>query len=152
MFADFDGYRTVELQRSARVAVEDCTFAGNTLFNYTTNTTNLGSAVIRVPSAELGGQPGVRLERCTFSNNTPSTLPTLLADNRYVEFPEAVFYSDTSTPPVCTYEVESIFAPSCMTSSPLQLLEPGGDIFLNASKAWFVQAKEVRPWFDTCTY
>ena len=97
-FADFDGYRTLLAGEDARVSLVQCTFAGNTLFPF-----DLGAAVIQAYA--LSGSPQVRLGGCTFSSNTPSTLPTLLADNREAEFgDEAVFYSDSSSPSVCTHE------------------------------------------------
>ena len=49
------------------------TFAGNTLFPQ-----DNGAAVIE--ASAFTGSPQVRLEGCTFSNNTPSALLTLLAD------------------------------------------------------------------------
>ena len=50
------------------------------------------------------GSPQVRLQGCTFNNNTLSTLPMLLADNSNADVgDEAAFYSDSTTPKVCTY-------------------------------------------------
>ena len=126
-----------------------CTFAGNTLFpsgnTLFGNTIFPGAAVI-----EASGSPQVRLEGCTFSNNTPSTLPTLLADNRnfddYGEGKEAVFFSDSSSPSVCTYEGDDDYStpPPCVDSSPLALEEAGSD-FLNTTNEWSLEVQEVRP-------
>ena len=88
-FADFDGYGTFHAAFDARVSLVQCTFADNTLFP-----SDFGAAVIA--AGAFLGSPQVRLEGCTFSNNTPSTLPTLLADHREADVgDEAVFYSDS---------------------------------------------------------
>ena len=97
-FADFDGYRTLLAGFDARVSLVQCTFAGNTLFPE-----DFGAAVIEAET--FFGSPQVTLEGCTISKNTPSTLPTLLADNREGDVgDEALFYSDSPSPSVCTYE------------------------------------------------
>ena len=139
-FADFDGYKTFLAESDARVSLVQCTFDGNTLFPY-----EWGAAVI--VAGALFGSPQVRLEGCTFSNNTPSTLPTLLADNRGAEVgDEALFYSDSPSPSVCTYEgVDESSTPlPCVDSSPLALDEAGAD-FLTPTDAWFVEVQQVRP-------
>ena len=139
-FADFDGYSTLYASFDARVSLVQCTFAGNTLFPL-----DAGAAVIQADASS--GSPQVRLEGCTFSNNTPSTLPTLLADNRgAVVGNEALFYSDSPSPSVCTYEGddETSTPPPCVDSSPLALDEAGAD-FLTPTDAWFVEVQQVRP-------
>ena len=136
-FADFDGYRTLRARNDTRVSLVQCTFAGNTLFPE-----DFGDAAVIEAEA---GAPQVRLEGCTFSNNTPSTLPTFLADNRETD-KEAVFYSDSASPSVCTYEGDDAFStpPQCVDSSPLALDEAGAD-FLTPTDAWFVEVQQVRP-------
>ena len=103
---------------------------------------DFGAAVIK---ADAGAPQQVRLEGCTFSNNTPSTLPTLLADHRGT-VNEAVFYSDSPSPSVCTYEGDdaSSTPPPCVDSSPLALDAAGAD-FLTPTDAWFVEVQQVRP-------
>ena len=137
-FADFDGYSTLVAFFDARVSLVQCTFAGNTLFPH-----DIDAAVIE--ASALLGSTQVRLEGCTFSNNTPSTLPTFLADNRQTD-KEAVFYSDSASPSVCTYEGDDAFStpPQCVDSSPLALDEAGAD-FLTPTDAWFVEVQQVRP-------
>ena len=138
-FADFDGDHTLLADIDTRVSLVQCTFAGNTLFP-----SDLGAAVIEA-SGSSGSQ--VRLEGCTFSNNTPSTLPTLLADNREADVGNlALFYSDSPSPSVCTYEGDDWEStpPPCVDSSPLALEEAGSD-FLATTTAWFVEVQQVRP-------
>ena len=97
-FADFDGDRTFRAGSDARVSLVQCTFVGNTLFP-----SDLGAAVIEADA--FRGSPQVRLEGCIFSSNTPSTLPTLLADNRGADVrDEAVLDSASPSPAVSTYE------------------------------------------------
>ena len=138
-FADFDGYRTLLAGFDARVSLVQCTFAGNTLFPE-----DFGAAVIEAEA--FFGSSQVTLEGCTISNNTPSTLPTLLADNREADVRnEAVFYSDSSSPSVCMYEGDDTSStPPCVDSSPLALDEAGAD-FLTPTDAWFVEVQQVRP-------
>ena len=139
-FADLDGYRTFFAWGDARVSLVQCTFAGNTLFPW-----DYGAAVIQ--ACALLGSPQVRLEGCTFSNNTPSTLPTLLADNRGADVvDEALFYSDSPSHSVCTYEGDDVSStpPPCVDSSPLAL-EEAGSVFLAPTDAWFVEVQQVRP-------
>lgn len=145
IFADFDAIAIVAIREGAQVAFQDCTFTGNTL----TNTTDPPSAVINVVTT--AAQPGVRVEGCTFSNNTPSMHPNVFVtlNGAAALGDKAVVFSDSSLS-VCTIRMLS-FAPTtegCVTSSPLEL-EVAGDGFLNASNAWFVQVQEVRPWCDT---
>ena len=120
-----------------------CTFAGNTLFP-----SALGSSVIEasLDFASTDPSPQVRLQGCTFSNNTPPTLLTLLADNRKPNgLVGAVFYSDNVSPPICSYEGDNAYSEvqQCCTSSALPL-EQAGDGFLTASSAWFLEVQEVR--------
>ena len=136
-FADFDGDHTLLADIDTRVSLVQCTFAGNTLFP-----SDLGAAVIEA-SGSSGSQ--VRLEWCTFSNNTPYTLPTLLADNRGADVvDEALFYSDSPSPSVCTYEGNLLTNPSptCVNSSP-QALEEAGEGFINITDARFLELQQV---------
>ena len=137
-FADFHGYRTLRARNDTRVSLVQCAFAGNTLFPE-----DFGDAAVIEAEA---GAPQVRLEGCTFSNNTPSTLPTFLADNNWPDVGGAVFYSDSPSPSVCTYEGDgsSSTPPPCVDSSPLALDEAGAD-FLTPADAWFVEVQQVRP-------
>ena len=90
------------------------------------------------------GSPQVRLQGCTFNNNTLSTLPMLLADNSNADVgDEAAFYSDSPSPFVCTNEGGNASTqPACVNSSPLTLAEVG-EGFLNSTDAWFVQVQQV---------
>ena len=115
----------------------NCTFDGNTI---------LRAATIVADASDFE-PPQVRLEACTFSNNSPATLPTLLADNRcYKCGAKAVFFSDTSSPPVCSYEesddILDSTPPQCINSGPLPLVEAEYS-FLTANE-WFPRAPEVR--------
>ena len=69
------------------------------------------------------------------------------ADNRVADVgDEAVFYSDSPSHSVCTYEGDDVSStpPPCVDSSPLALEEAGSD-FLTAMEAWFVEVQQVRP-------
>ena len=119
-FADFDGYHPFVADHDRRASLVQCTFAGNTLFP-----DDYGAAVIVADASS--GYPRVRLEGCTFSNNTPSTLPTLLANNRGADVgDEALFYSDSASPSVCTYEGDDVSStpPPCVDSSHWHLMRP----------------------------
>ena len=139
-FADFDGYNTLLAGVDARASLVQCTFADNTLFP-----SDPGAAVIEADASS--GSPQVRLEGCTFSYNTPSTLPTLLADHREADVgDEAVFYSDSPSPSVCTYKGDNDLStpPPCVDSSPLALEKAGSD-FLTTTNERFVELQQVRP-------
>lgn len=95
----------------------------------------------------IQGSLKVRLEGCTFNNNTPSTLPTLLADNKEAkEGREAVYYSEFPSPSVCTCEGEDRFAtqPPCVDSSPLALGEAGSKFLTTTDTFGFVKLQQVR--------
>ena len=138
-FADFDGERTFYIDVDARVSLVQCTFAGNTLF-----ADDSDAAVIEAYASE--NSPQVRLEGCTFSNNTPSTLPTLLADHREAGVDdEAVFYSDSPSPALCTYTGDHASpTPPCVDNIPLSLEEADAN-FLTTTNAWFMEVQQVRP-------
>lgn len=118
-----------------------CSFERNTLFP-----SDIGSSVIEADANDPAERDTeVRLEGCTFSNNTPSTLPILLADNRAEDFVEGVFYSDSTFPSVCAYEgpVWPSPPPPCVTTSPKQLELADTVGFLNTSNAWLLKVHEV---------
>lgn len=96
----------------------------------------------------------VRLEQCTFANNT-ATLPVLLADNRDLlgvstGNSAAVFYSDDSTQTVCVLEgnttsiseVLNYVIPCNSTIAPLGL-ETISSPFRSASDDAFVRMQQV---------
>lgn len=118
------------------MSLVNCTFADNIL-----SSNDEGAAVIE---AEYGLSQ-VRLDGCSFSNNSLSTLPTLLADNRGSDGAQgAVFYSNSSPPFVCTYAAGGDIStpPPCDTSDPLPLADAGSG-FLSEASAWFVQLQQV---------
>lgn len=85
----------------------------------------------------------IRMEGCTISGNTKTSRPTLLADNRGVEYAQGSFFSDTATPQVCAYTGAEGAATKCTMSTP-QPLSAAGNRFLTASSAWLVDTQEVR--------
>lgn len=100
-----------------------CRFLDNTIFPHLS-----GAAVLKADVTHPHGVAGisetkVRLEGCTFSGNGPSMLPTLLAENRGANDTQAVFYSDSSSASVCTYEgpVWNSTSSVCEISSPKAL-------------------------------
>lgn len=126
----------------ASVSLVNCTFEGNSIDAGTS-----GDTIIRTDddaSVQVNGGAEVRLEGCTFSNNTPLTVPALLADSRGADTGVLVFYSDSAFPPVCTLEGpdENSVPPPCDNSSPNTLAE-AGDSFLNDSNAWLLSVQEV---------
>lgn len=119
-----------------------CIFSGNTL-----SQNSHGAAIIE--ASARNGTAQVKLEGCKFSGNTPSTLPTLLADNRGADAAAPAFFSDSPSPSVCEYIGDDwdSMPPTCdtsMTYSPWPLgdaIVTGG--FLTASSAWFMQVQQV---------
>lgn len=138
-FADFDGYRVAHAVLGATVSLVDCSFEGNRIFPV-----NSGAAVIDADGASGFGNTKVRLEGCTFSSNSPTTMPTLLADFREAATDVVVFYSNSASPPVCTYKGPDFPSPlpPCEISSPLSLAQAGSR-FLTASDAFLLEAQEV---------
>lgn len=139
IFADFAGVRVVRVFAGASVSLVRCTFLDNKLFH-----SNFGAAIIQADGDDRYGNSNVRLEGCTFSGNTPETLPALLADNRDDEVSTGMFYSDSPTPQICVYEGpdDASVPPPCATSSPGGL-GAAGDVFLQGTHQWLQQVKQV---------
>lgn len=145
IFADFDGISVVSAYRGVAVSLVGCSFERNTLFPY-----DYGAAVIQADASADYSNTEVWLEGCIFSDNLPYTLPALLADNRETDTAKGRFYSDSSSPTVCTYEGPDQFStpPPCESSSPEPLAVPGSTAtrgFLTASNSWLVDVQEVLP-------
>ena len=129
------------------MSLVQCTFTGM-------HPTSSASAVIEAAyqnSRNVVVDQKVRLENCTFSNNTLSMLPTLLANNKGSQPPPqasidaAVFYSDSASPSVCAvYEGDDRSTPLPCVNRSLLPLEEAGDGFLTASSEWFLEVQEVR--------
>lgn len=100
------------------------------------------TALIRAINSLLPAQ--VRLEGCSFSGNTPTTLPTLLADNREDPVAKGSFYSDSSSDEVYSYEGSSADSkpPPCITSAPFPL-SAATTSFLTSEEDWLVAVREV---------
>ena len=87
----------------------------------------------------------VRLEGCTFENNTLNTLPTLLAENRGAPAnATAAFFGDAATPAVCAFEGPDLSTgvPACV-DSPAQPLADAGDGFLSREDEWLGDVQGV---------
>lgn len=139
MFTDFAGVRVLRAFAGAAVSLVRCTFMNNTLFP-----SDFGAAIIQADGDDRYGTSQVRLQGCSFSGNTPPTLPVLLADNRDDNNARAEFYSDSSEPQVCVYEGldDSSAPPPCMMVAPSGL----GDsktAFLDSKNPWLQQVQEV---------
>jgi hypothetical protein len=146
-FADFDGENAAYVYYGGTLSLVGCSFEGNTIFHR-----DWGAAVIEAQAGVNYGDTEVRLEGCTFSDNVVSTtLPTLLADNRASEYTSSVFYSDSATPSVCTYEGpdQTDPPPPCENSKP-RPLSMASDRFLTASNAWFLEVQQVLPLHHAC--
>lgn len=82
------------------------------------------------------------LEQCTFSGNSPSSSPLLVAESN------VIVYGDSSAPQVCTY---SDFDPAarneiltCAYSSARSLSEAGAPAgFLTGEDQWLLAAQQV---------
>lgn len=142
-FADFGGSFVATAYNGGSISFVRCSFDGNTLYPSLDGTSVIGAA-------NAGSL--VRLEECTFSDNTPTTAPTLLVDNRECELclfvddtSDSLIYSDSQSPSVCTYNEGSDFDEPlpCDTSAPKTLAESTGAGFLTASDAWFLQVQQV---------
>lgn len=132
------------------MSLVDCTFENNTNILLSFPTDN--AAAVITADAVAGGDDvivdvdaQVRLEGCTFSSNSPSTLPILVADNRETDTAKGVFYGDFTSPSVCTYEgpVDSFPPPQCEVSKPKALAQGSG--FLTASNVWLLAVQKVWP-------
>ena len=82
------------------------------------------------------------------NNNTPSSAPAFLADQRGDDYTDAMFlYTDSSSLSVCAYEgAERLYGappPPCVTNSPLELSQ-AGDGFLTTASECFAEIQEVR--------
>ena len=87
----------------------------------------------------------VRLEGCTFENNTLNTLPTLLAENRGAPAnATAAFFGDAATPAVCAFEGADLSTgvPACV-DSPAQPLADAGEGFLTNDTDWLGEVQKV---------
>lgn len=123
----------------ASISLLRCNFLDNQLFP-----SNFGAAIIQADGDDRYGDSHVRLQGCTFSGNTPSSLPVLLADNRGDEATAGRFYSESPTPQVCVYEGadDASEPPQCAFSSP-QGLDAGEEMFLDGQSLWLEQVKQV---------
>jgi hypothetical protein len=107
----------------------NCSVTGNNIYG-----SPYGAAVIQANAKlEADGNSEVRLEGCTFSDNTPPTLPTLLADNRNGGRNRGIVHSDNSAQIVCIYEgkKQNQPVPPCLNEPP-RSLELAGERFLTA--------------------
>ena len=141
MFTDFDGNRVTRVLGGGAVSLVRCTFDDNNLFE-----DDGGAAIIQADGEVDKGGMQVRLEGCTFTNNTLNALPTLLAENRGAPAnATAAFFSDAEEPAVCVFEGPDLATglPACVTT-PARLLEEAGDGFLTNDTDWFEDVQQVR--------
>lgn len=122
------------------VSLVNCTFYNNVLLADEEVTPRVGVITADVNEQHSYSDTKVRLEGCTFSGNTPSTLPTLFADNRDAKTAKGLFYSDSSSLSVCTYEGKHSTYTTCIDSKP-KPLEEAGDAFLSASSPWLLDVQ-----------
>lgn len=133
-FTDFDGNHVAYTQMGGTLSLVDCNFEGNNLFP-----SDYGAAVIQANAA------AVRMEGCTFNDNSPTSVPILLADNSDSATANGVFYSDSTSPSVCMYVAAYKGAqtpPPCEHSSPKTLIEARSG-FLTGSDAWLLDMQQV---------
>ena len=114
------------------MSLVNCSFTGNEIYS-----NNYGAAVVQANAlADADGSTEVRLQGCSFSDNSPSTLPVLLADNRAGDRNKGLFFSDDAAVLVCSYEgpMKGQPLPPCVYSAPAALGSAGdGNQFLDAS-------------------
>lgn len=146
-----DGNHAVWVYQTSGLSLVQSTFDNNTLFP-----SSEGAALIQleVQSSDTDNTEA-RLQEVTFINNSPSTIPILLAHKYLTAAGEAVFYSDSSQTSVCTYDdpdpllrepvsAADIAAGIC----PCNLLRPrllvaSGSRFLTADDPWFKKVQQV---------
>ena len=141
MFTDFDGNRVTRVFGGGTVSMVGCAFDHNTLFEE-----DSGAAIIQADGEIEKGGMQVRLDGCTFTNNTLNALPTLLAENRgALANATAAFFSDAEEPDVCVFEGPDLATgvPDCVNSAPLPLDE-AGDGFLSDDDEWLEETQLVR--------
>lgn len=131
MVADWGGYGVIGVGNSGHVSLENCSFTGNEIYN-----NNYGAAVVQANAlADADGSTEVRLQGCSFSDNSPSTLPVLLADNRAGDRSKGLSFSDDALL-VCSYEgpMKGQPLPPRVYSAPAALGSSGdGGLFLDTS-------------------
>lgn len=149
-FANFDGVYVATFKDSdvtTHVTFTDCSFTDNTIYPTRSymSTPNSHGALIAASAWEESIK--VRLEACTFTDNThKASAPLLLADERGDRADDALFYSDSSSISVCKYEGEFTYSdipPCAATSDPLALSE-AGDGFLTSASEWLAEVQQVR--------
>lgn len=138
-FANFDGGTVASFTSGSSSSLVNCTFADNTLHSSIEGT----AVVLAKADDDTAGDTRVRLQGCSFTGNTPETIPTLLADSR-VQSADAVFYGDSASTGIPSCISQEDGEDDCDTGN-VRGLQYSGDEFLSANNCWLVDVQKVRP-------
>lgn len=147
-FADFHGDQdVVYIYTAATMSMVNCTFTNNAIVH----SEFFATAMIWARSEDLFDRnTTVRLQGCTFTGNTPHALAPhdVAADNTATGEHSAVFYSDSTSMSVCTFqgddEIPPEDLPPCIESKPLALSESENENFLPSATPWLQEVQRVR--------
>lgn len=146
-FADFEATQIIWVTDEAQLSLAVCQVDNN--FILSKPSALFGAAIIIADSRCSRTDVQVRLQNCVFEEHARSEGPALLADNRGAS-KQALFYSDSISPSVCTFNGPSAKSPkTCDGTAPQEplLLAAAGGGFVSASDAWVLKTLQVRPLF-----